>query len=477
MVGRSVLEGRRGVRAWLLAALACLLLCAAASLLAAAQADAIQRLAQCADNVDNDGDGDVDFPEDAGCATAAITTETPDAVTQCSDNIDQPGTSDGDAFVDYPEDPGCTSAADTNENNPSPLPQCGNAVDDDGDGRTNFNLNRFLTDHGCIAASDNSELNTTCSDGIDNDGDGRTDFPLDWGCAVPSAGPNQADTDEADPPQCRDGRDNDGDALIDTDTNIPGQARDPDCADPDDRDEAPDPQCADARDNDRDGRTDFPADPGCTSASDDDETDPPGVCADGLDNDADGLVDLLDPGCSAADDGDETNVTYQLPPVIGGTVRHAAAERAVLGACVRSRRDADAVAVPRRAPGGPRRTALHQDHAPAGGAGAGRGQGHGLLQRCRLPAQERLAGGRHAQRARAHLRAPGARRHLAADLRHEEGLHRQVHALQDPAQPAASAPGPLRTLRGRRPQTMPGVLKHRAAPTTTLAASGVVGAR
>jgi len=320
MVGRSVLEGRRGVRAWLLAALACLLLCAAASLLAAAQADAIQRLAQCADNVDNDGDGDVDFPEDAGCATAAITTETPDAVTQCSDNIDQPGTSDGDAFVDYPEDPGCTSAADTNENNPSPLPQCGNAVDDDGDGRTNFNLNRFLTDHGCIAASDNSELNTTCSDGIDNDGDGRTDFPLDWGCAVPSAGPNQADTDEADPPQCRDGRDNDGDALIDTDTNIPGQARDPDCADPDDRDEAPDPQCADARDNDRDGRTDFPADPGCTSASDDDETDPPGVCADGLDNDADGLVDLLDPGCSAADDGDETNVTYQLPPVIGGTV-------------------------------------------------------------------------------------------------------------------------------------------------------------
>jgi hypothetical protein len=32
-------------------------------------------------------------------------------------------------------------------------------------------------------------------------------------------------------------------------------------------------QCSDGRDNDSDGRIDFPADPGCASASDDDERD------------------------------------------------------------------------------------------------------------------------------------------------------------------------------------------------------------
>ena len=38
---------------------------------------------------------------------------------------------------------------------------------------------------------------------------------------------------------------------------------------------APEPLCADGLDNDGDGRTDFPTDPGCTSATDTDETDAP----------------------------------------------------------------------------------------------------------------------------------------------------------------------------------------------------------
>ncbi len=33
-------------------------------------------------------------------------------------------------------------------------------------------------------------------------------------------------------------------------------------------------QCSDSADNDSDGRTDFPADPGCASATDNDESDP-----------------------------------------------------------------------------------------------------------------------------------------------------------------------------------------------------------
>lgn len=59
--------------------------------------------AQCADSVDNDGDGTVDYPDDPGCASAADTTEAPNP--QCADGIDN----NGDGFIDYPEDPSCAS--------------------------------------------------------------------------------------------------------------------------------------------------------------------------------------------------------------------------------------------------------------------------------------------------------------------------------------------------------------------------------
>jgi hypothetical protein len=67
--------------------------------------------------------------------------------------------------------------------------------------------------------------------------------------------------------------------------------------------------CNDGWDNDGDGMTDFPIDPGCVSANDDDEQphdlgcdslDDPSEseeCQDGIDNDGDGLIDLYDPGC------------------------------------------------------------------------------------------------------------------------------------------------------------------------------------
>ncbi|MBT3985108.1 hypothetical protein HOD38_00460 [archaeon] len=56
---------------------------------------------------------------------------------------------------------------------------------------------------------------TQCGDGIDNDGDGKIDFDSDSGCD------NWVDNDEFDlictetPPQCGDGIDNDGDGLVD----------------------------------------------------------------------------------------------------------------------------------------------------------------------------------------------------------------------------------------------------------------------
>ena len=65
--------------------------------------------------------------------------------------------------------------------------------------------------------------------------------------------------------------------------------------------------CSDGKDNDGDGKTDYPADPGCTSADDNDETDPP-QCSDGKDNDGDGLIDHPnDKGCESASDDDETD--------------------------------------------------------------------------------------------------------------------------------------------------------------------------
>ena len=76
-------------------------------------------------------------------------------------------------------------------------------------------------------------------------------------------------------------------------------------------------QCNNGLDDDGDGKVDFPADPGCDSASDNTESpDPPtppapppsAACTDGVDNDADGKIDFpADPGCSSISDTDEAN--------------------------------------------------------------------------------------------------------------------------------------------------------------------------
>jgi hypothetical protein len=73
--------------------------------------------AACADGVDNDGDGLIDYPNDPGCSSSTDDDETdsppPPPNSACSDGIDN----DGDGLVDYPSDPGCSSASDTDETN------------------------------------------------------------------------------------------------------------------------------------------------------------------------------------------------------------------------------------------------------------------------------------------------------------------------------------------------------------------------
>jgi hypothetical protein len=72
----------------------------------------------------------------------------------------------------------------------------------------------------------------------------------------------------------------------------------------------PPPACMDGIDNDFDGRVDFPADPGCTSATEDEEL---GVtdCDDGVDSDGWGEGDVNDPGCTGPADTSELDAAVE----------------------------------------------------------------------------------------------------------------------------------------------------------------------
>ena len=133
---------------------------------------------ECNDGVDNDGDGDVDFPDDQGCTNAEDDTE---GAAECNDGVDN----DGDGDVDFPDDQGCTNAEDDTEGDV----ECNDGVDNDGDGDIDF-----PNDAGCTSAEDTTENteNAECSDGVDNDGDGDIDFPADDGCS------SESDNDESD---------------------------------------------------------------------------------------------------------------------------------------------------------------------------------------------------------------------------------------------------------------------------------------
>ncbi|MGI9096970.1 MAG: hypothetical protein ACR2H2_00460 [Solirubrobacteraceae bacterium] len=307
----------RRIVPWLLGGAAALLLSASLSLAAANPAQALPRLPQCANNIDDDNDGKIDFPFDSQCRAATDVQEAGGAVRVCSNGQNLDG--DGKKF---PADPGCASAWDPTEVDPVPLPACADGIDNDGDGKIDFQVALpGRPDPGCSWAAETSEVDTACSDTFDNDNDGQIDFPIDFGCS------NVNDADEVDPPQCNDGRDNDGDGLLDFDL----ATRDPDCSSASDLVEAPPPppsvqpaRCDDGFDNDGDGKIDFPADPGCSSVADDDETDPspgtpsvqPARCNDGFDNDGDGKIDFpADRGCSSAADDDETDpqVVFVVP--------------------------------------------------------------------------------------------------------------------------------------------------------------------
>jgi cysteine-rich repeat protein len=101
--------------------------------------------------------------------------------------------------------------------------ECGNGLDDDGDGVTD------TSDPRCTGASDPWEgsLTAACDDGEDDDGDGFVDVPDDPGCRTPVS-PKEN-------PQCQDGLNNDNQPGIDFDGGaslnggVPVDAPDPQC--------------------------------------------------------------------------------------------------------------------------------------------------------------------------------------------------------------------------------------------------------
>ena len=113
-----------------------------------------------------------------------------------------------------------------------PAVECGNGVDDDGDGVVDFSAGGG-GDPGCASVSDLSEHNPArpCDDGADNDGAGRADFRVgasgDLGCRTP--------TSPTENPQCQDGVNNDGAPGIDFDGGasrnggVPLAVPDPQC--------------------------------------------------------------------------------------------------------------------------------------------------------------------------------------------------------------------------------------------------------
>ena len=268
---------------------------------------------ECADGIDNDGDGKIDDKDD-GCTGPTDTSENkPETGPYCNDGIDN----DGDGLIDA-QDPDCQD--------PSKWPACADGKDNDGDGKTDYSKDPTKGDPGCTSPFDDTELsnNPRCSDGIDNDGDGLIDYPNDPDCLSP-----QDDTEGTIITQCNDGIDNDGDGLIDF-------PNDPKCLSPEHNSESPPPtntcndgidndgdglidaddpdcangteeklrQCSDGVDNDGNGLVDWPFDGGCRDKLDNVEV---SECSDGIDNDGDGLIDGDDPDCFGPSDNSESD--------------------------------------------------------------------------------------------------------------------------------------------------------------------------
>jgi hypothetical protein len=78
-------------------------------------------LPACSNGLDDDGDAEIDYPDDPGCAGAADASEDQEGLV-CDDGLDN----DGDGNADFPDDAGCRLVTSGNES-----PQCQDGLNND----------------------------------------------------------------------------------------------------------------------------------------------------------------------------------------------------------------------------------------------------------------------------------------------------------------------------------------------------------
>jgi hypothetical protein len=318
----------------------------------------------CIDGLDNDADGDIDYPNDPGCASIDDDTELDDCPSgpncpDCADGVDN----DGDGMTDYPQDTACIAASGAIEScqgEEDPVvaiatgttmgttvgahdnhnPSCG--LDGGLDLVFTINLPHMETvTFDTVGSSFDtllSLMNSTCTEpsiecNDDSGGSGtslitRTNLAegayilaVDAYSTAQTPGPFNVHVSgviaaggRCDPPFTL------GGSLACPATNP--------CVGPAGMMRCQPFLCADGLDNDSDGKIDFPNEPGCTSTSDDDESDicptmpmnpacP--ACGNGLDDDTDTTTDFpSDFGCSSA--SGTTEVFCSVDPDFAGQI-------------------------------------------------------------------------------------------------------------------------------------------------------------
>lgn len=299
-------------------------------------------LAACRDREDNDEDGLIDYPEDPGCLDPDDPLEDdPDEAPSCANGVDD----DGDGDTDFPADAdGCTSASDDTEIDPCRDEAFG-AREITGlamtAGNTQEASNEFQS--GCIPSTGREQvLLWRVAEDRPLSGMLLTTRQSRFSTLVHVR--DACDAEPADELGCNVGGGPGGTSAVRLGPQAPGTdlyifvdgasptsrgvwrmqviaelAEGANCAgggpwvcgaglacreEGDGAERCRVADCANGEDDDGDGLTDHPLDPGCATTSDDDEVDPdePPECSDLIDNDADGSIDADDPQCEAAGD-------------------------------------------------------------------------------------------------------------------------------------------------------------------------------
>ena len=241
---------------------------------------------ECSDNIDNDQDSYIDFPDDLGCDNYYDNDES-DGVITCSNNLQcgNPSTDHGCQGLNFT----ATTTTPTCFEQGTEQSYCNNITSTDTETCNNICDNSLGCDY------------TECSDTIDNDQDSYIDFPDDLGCD------NFYDNNESDGPigcnqnsDCGDISINNLCFMLDYITtittpscNLPGTEHSY-CSDEEEiltdecnhicsNTEGCDyTQCSDSLDNDQDSYIDFPDDLGCDNFYDNDESDGTVTCNNNL---------------------------------------------------------------------------------------------------------------------------------------------------------------------------------------------------